>query len=158
MSGYGRSNEVWQYRDTYWQKSAWLKGFITHERRSQLDKLRVFPATWVISTWLIYAANSNPFHQKTFTQTLCTSMWKYKQTRNNTFIKIAIFCLLNTEEFFFRKYLNSHIENISLFSTTFIVGKHMQKALTFILYSRVLYGCSWIKNPHHLHAFRCEVR
>lgn len=84
MSGYGRSNEVWQYRDTYWHKSAWLKGFTTHERWSQLDKLRVFPATLVISTWLIYAANSNPFHQKTFTQTLCTSMWKYKETQGIT--------------------------------------------------------------------------
>lgn len=57
------------------------------------------------------------------------------------FIKVVISCLSNhsMEEFLMRKHLNYYMENISLFSTTFVVEKHMQKALIFIFYLRILY-------------------
>lgn len=75
------------------------------------------------------------------------------------FIKVVISCLLNhfMEEFLIRKHLNYYTENIFLFST-FVVGKYMQKALKFIFYLRILYGCSWRKNLHHLPTFHYKAR
>lgn len=75
-------------------------------------------------------------------------------------IKVVIICLLNhsVEEFLIRKHLNYYTENIPLFSATFAVGKYMQKALIIILYLRILYGCSWRKNPHHLPIFHYKAR